>query len=511
MPGESTAHTGQQDAPASAPRGRDDAWAEGGRTNASGMGGGGMGGGGMDGAPMGPGMGGGTPLLKAFGVLRNRNFRFLFASSISQFLGLQMMMIAQPLLVWNLTHSFTITGVMALSFSLPMLLLSLVGGAVADRVDKRTLVLITQSMNGLSALLLGTLIATDIITVQLLFAVGLVQGTMFAFMMPARQAMLRELLPDNQLMNAIALSSAAISATTIIGPAIAGALIVWGGVESAFFLQAAMSLLTLSLLAQLPKGTSHLLAVGEKRRGVMSDIGAGVRYVAGSRTMLMLMAMMMIPSLFAMPHRMMLAGFATEDLGRQSLFSTLLIVAGVGALLGSLIIGALTDHPRKPLLQFMFGLGTAVGMIVLGFGSQVFGVAGAFAGMAILGLTMIAYQTLNTTMIMTVTDPRYMGRVMSIMMLTFSIMPMMTLPLGVAADVTGAGNLFTIMGVGLVVALMLMALFQRRHIFGETPRMVMASEPGEWSADGPHAEPLQPARPIATTAPPLEPVARHDQ
>ena len=104
-----------------------------------------------------------------------------------------------------------------------------------------------------------------------------------------------------------------------------------------------------------------------------------------------------------------------------------------------------------------------------------------------------------------------LGRVMSIIMLTFSIMPMMTLPLGVAADVTGAGNLFTIMGVGLVVALMLMALFQRRHIFGETPRMVMASEPGEWSADGPHAEPLQPARPIATTAPPLEPVARHDQ
>ena len=136
--------------------------------------------------------GGGKPSLRnAFQAFDNRNFRFLFASSFASFIGMQMMMVGRGLLAWELTGSFATTGLLGISFGLPMLILSPFGGATADRFEKRQMMVIARFVSGVIAALTAVFIITGVISVPILFALGLVQGTMFAFMMPAQQAVHR--------------------------------------------------------------------------------------------------------------------------------------------------------------------------------------------------------------------------------------------------------------------------------------------------------------------------------
>jgi len=121
-------------------------------------------------------------------------YRLLWTSSLFSFMGMNVQMVARALLAWELTESFGAVGAISLSFGLPMLLFSLVGGSLADRLEKRNLSLVTQSATGVLALGTAVLVATGAITFELLFAVGLVQGTLFAFGMPARGPLMAEVV-----------------------------------------------------------------------------------------------------------------------------------------------------------------------------------------------------------------------------------------------------------------------------------------------------------------------------
>ena len=136
----------------------------------------------------------------------------------------------------------------------------------------------------------------------------------------------------------------------------------------------------------------------------------------------------------------------------------LLSISGAGALVGSAAVVTLTEFPRKGVLQAVAGVGAGVGLILLGVWGASFGYGGAIAAVVILGLAFTAYQTLNNTLIIGVTDVAYQGRVMSIYMLTFSMMPLMAAPLGVLADVVGATQLFVIQGAMIVVFMLLVTV-----------------------------------------------------
>ena len=136
----------------------------------------------------------------------------------------------------------------------------------------------------------------------------------------------------------------------------------------------------------------------------------------------------------------------------------MMTITGVGGLVGSLVVAALTDHPRKPLIQLGIGVISAVGLVSLGLLSRPFGIAGALVSLSVLGLGATSYMTLNQTMLMAEADQQYHGRVMSIFMQTFSAMPLMALPLGFLADSIGAASLFVMQGAIVGVALTLLAL-----------------------------------------------------
>ena len=435
-----------------------------------GFGPGGMGGGGPGmGEAMGMrGMAGSAKpsLRKALVVFENSAYRYLWLSNVAGFTGMQMQQVARGLLAWQLTHSFAAVGVVSLSFGLPMLFLSLIGGAVADRVDKRNLAMRTQFGVGLIALATAIVVATDVITIEFLFIVGLLQGTLFAFSMPARMPLMAEVVPETQLMSAIALGNAAMNATRLVGPAIAGAMIGVWGIESAYFVQAFMYMVSVLLYFGVPAGRGGGFGL-TRRSGVFSEIGEGLRYVVSNRTIRLLLFMAFVPTMFGMPYIMLLPGFVQQGLGRgASDFGFLLTVSGAGALVGSLAVATLTDFPWKPLLHVVMGVAAGLALVLLGVASTAFGYSGALAAIVVLGLAFTTYQTLNMTMVMAESKPEYYGRVMSIYMLTFSVMPLMAAPLGVVADrVGGAANVFVGQGMVIAVFMAVVAVANPRYIF----------------------------------------------
>jgi len=163
----------------------------------------------------------------------------------------------------------------------------------------------------------------------------------------------------------------------------------------------------------------------------------------------------------------LLPGFVQEDLGRsQSAFGWLQSISGVGALVASLAVATFTEYDRKPLLQWVAGLVGAAGLFVLGFGSVAFGFPGAIAAVVILGLAFTGYQTLNNTMLMAEADPEYYGRVMSIMMMTFSGMSLMAAPLGWLADAIGPVATFNLQGAVILAVMLFVAITRRDYTFG---------------------------------------------
>lgn len=400
-------------------------------------------------------------LRTAFGVFHNRQFRWLWSSTLASFSGMQMQLIARGVLAWELTGSYAAVGIIEASFALPMAVFSLPGGAVVDRVEKRRIVMVTQGIMGLLALLTAILVQTDLITVALLFGVGVVQGGLFSFNGPARIALLTETVRPDELTAAISLQNIAMNGTRIIAPALAGLIIAFVSIEGAYYVGAAAYVFTVFAMFKLPPTVGHL---GRTKARMDREIGEGLRYVFGNPTMRALMLSGFTLALFVMPYNIMLPGFA-DQLGRAEFFGLMLAVSGAGGLVGSLLIAGLSDYPRKPLLQWIVGLGVAGGLAGLGLLSTPFGIGGALIALFILGGAATAYMTLNQTMLMMAAAPAYHGRVMSIFMQTFSAMPLMALPLGFAADAIGAKGLFIFQGVLVAIVLTVLALGNRAHTF----------------------------------------------
>ncbi|MPZ99172.1 MAG: MFS transporter [Dehalococcoidia bacterium] len=404
-------------------------------------------------------------LRKAFGAFRNVHFRWLWASTLASFSGMQMQLIGRGVLAWELSESYAVVGIVEAAFALPMAIFSLPGGAAVDRVEKRRIVVASQGVMCALALVTALLIQTDLITIALLFAVGVIQGFLFTFNGPARMALLTEVVPERELTAAISLQNIAMNGTRIVAPAAAGGLIALVSIEGAYYATAVLYLFTVFSMAKLPPTRSHL---GQVRTTLQREMGDGLRYVFSNHTLRSLMLSGFALTFFIMPYNLMLPGFA-DRLGHAELYGLMVGVSGVGGLLGSLGIASLTDHPRKPLLQLFIGVAAGIGLLGLGLLSQIFGIAGALIALAILGGTATAYMTLNQTMLMSESEGPYRGRVMSIFMLTFSAMPLMSLPMGVLADTVGAQTLFIVQGLLVTVVLVVLGFSNRGHTFASAP------------------------------------------
>jgi MFS family permease len=286
----------------------------------------------------------------ALAALRHRNFRVFYAGQILSLCGTWMQSTAQGWLVLELTNSALLLGVVTAAGSLPSLVLTLWAGVVADRGDKRRIILLADIVMGLQSLALAVLTHLGLITYPVLLLLVLVLGTANAFEVPTRQSFFVDLVGREDLPNAIALNSAAFNGTRIVGPALAGWLIAVAGTTAACYYANAVSFLFVVmglLMMRLPP-----FRPPERTTTAFDDLREGIDFIRGDRLARTLVGLIAAMSITAFPYAMLLPVFARDVLhvGATGL-GWLLAATGTGALLGGVTLAAGGARvPRGPLM-----------------------------------------------------------------------------------------------------------------------------------------------------------------
>jgi len=318
----------------------------------------------------------------------------------------------------------------AIARGLPSIILSPLGGVVADRFDKRKILLLSQSGMCALALVNAVLVHLGIIQVWHLVVIGLFQGTVFPFTMPTRQAYIPNLVDAKHLPNALAMDSTGRNVNRVLAPSVAGLLIAWHPVV-AFYAIALFYFGAVLTLIRLP--SPRLPAVEHK--SYLQEMMVGFRYIMGHSMLLTLMAMCFLAVVLGMPFQQLLPVFQVKVLhvGPAQL-GFMYAAIGIGALMGSLTVAYLSDDPRRGLFEVIAG-------IVFGITLLLFALSGTYwislALLAVVGATSQGYLTLNRMLVLLNTDRALYGRVMGIYMMTWSLMPVATLPMGALVDAVG--------------------------------------------------------------------------
>lgn len=389
--------------------------------------------------------------ITTFTSMRNRNYRWFWLSTLGFFGGLQMQIVARGWLVYEMTGSPLALGMVSAAFGVPLLLFSLYGGTIADRVPKRNLIIFSQIANSSFTLIIAVLITTGYIELWHLIAAAAASGATFIFIAPARMAIIPELVAPRELLNAIALNSSGTNLTRVLAPAVAGGLMAIIGIAGVYYLVVFLYIVSIAFVSQLPAGEA---AARQMKTSVWAGIAEGVRYLRHSQLMTLLLMMAFVPIVFGMPYQNLMPVFAVDvlDVGETGL-GLLMSMTGVGALIGSLGVASLGDFRRKGLLLVALGLAFGISLAVFGI-SHIYALS--LCILIVVGLANAGYMTINNTMIQSNVPHEVRGRVMAIFMVTFALMPLGTLPIGAVAE--AVGPMFAITGGALIVFVFIVAI-----------------------------------------------------
>jgi predicted MFS family arabinose efflux permease len=378
-------------------------------------------------------MGVSAPVLRVYPALGNPSFVLLWVGLMPATLAVMMNQVAAPYAAFTLSQSAAVLGVVSLAQGVPMLLLSLLGGVVADRLPRRLVLFGSQTTLGLGAATLAALGLTGSLQVWHIIAASFVQGAAFAFNMPARQAYIAQLVPRPQLANAAALNNAGQNFCRVAGPALGGVLLALPGVGigGAFLAMAIMYATALIALVRLPGGNRRAA-----RSGGMSQVLEGLRYARSSDAIVTIIGMNLVVVLFGQSYQTLMPVVAERvfGVGAEGL-GLLLASSGAGALAGALMVASLSRFRRPAALQLSLAIGLGLALIAFAL-TRSFPVAVAL--LVVVGFLFSAFSALNNTLLMANTDARLTGRVMSIYLLTWGAMPFGSLPLAWLADRAGA-------------------------------------------------------------------------
>jgi MFS family permease len=396
-------------------------------------------------------------LARTFTAFRHRNFRIFWTGAFLSNVGTWMQSVGQGWLVLELTDSPLLLGVTGFAGSLPMLLLLLVGGVYADRVDRRRLLIGLQLALMSFALVLGTITALGVVTIEHVLGLALLTGTAFAFSAPAYQAMISQIVPRQDLMNAIAMNSTQFNASRVVGPALTGFVVAVGGIALCFFANAASFLASILALAWLEVRPIARAEPAPLWRSFL----AGLHYVRGRPRVKTLLVSVAGISVLAMPYATMLPVFARDVLGLGPAgLGYLTAAAGLGAVAGALSLAARSPMPRRG--WNVIGGVVLTGVTVAGFAlSRSFPLSAVF----LFGVGFAATSTvaLCNTIIQELVTDQMRGRVMSMFGLSFmGTLPIGSLAYGVAAKAIGAPGAFTVGGIALVGVAALVAWLSPR-------------------------------------------------
>ena len=391
-----------------------------------------------------------------FSSLGNRDFRLLWFGTLFMMGGFQMGMIAQGFLVYEITESAKILGLVSAGWAVPMLSLTLFGGALADRLERKPIIQGGQAVSTLVSLAVAIAISTGVLGWPHLLVASMFNGVMFAFVGPARQAIIPQIVGQERISNAIVLNSAAMSTMSLVAPAIAGVLYATIGPEGVYYVMVGMGVISVSLTTAIHKPAKMAKRV---QSAIIKDIKAGLSYVGKNQMILVLLGVMLATVVLSMPFQSLLPVFVVDVYGLESeAFGLLVSIIGLGSLLGSLGIASIGNWHRGLLVI----LGGFIASFALALVALIPIYAVALGLMVLIGLGNIAPMALITALILERADEHYRGRMMSIIMLMWGLMPLGVMPLGVAVDAIGGRQTVGIMSAALLVIFSLVLLTQRR-------------------------------------------------
>jgi MFS family permease len=349
---------------------------------------------------------------ETFRSLHTRNFRLFFAGQLVSQVGNWLTMVAQTLLVLKLTGSGLALGLLTAAQFGPLLFLGPWGGLVADRSDKRRLLFIVQAVAMLQSFALAALAFTGDPPLGAVFAVSLVGGLTVAFDNPARRSFVVEMVPTEDMNNAVSLNSALMTSSRIVGPALAGLLVTTVGFGWAFLVDGLSYIAVLAALALMRSSELNPAPVAPRAKG---QVRAGFRYVRSVRDLWVPMVMMAIIGVFAFNFSVVFPVFVTDDLGgSDAAFTVLFSILSVGSLVGALVVARRRTIDVRTVAVSAFAFG--VPMLVLAAVPNL--VTATVVGVAI-GFGSIAFLTSSTTIVQVRSDPQMRGRVLALQGMVF--------------------------------------------------------------------------------------------
>jgi MFS family permease len=423
-------------------------------------------------------------LLRA---LRHRNYRLFISGQLISLIGTWMQSVGESWLVYRLTGSAVLLGVVGFANRIPVLLFSTVGGAVADRYNRHHIVIATQIASMCLAGLLAFLTLTDRVQVWHLLAIATALGVVNAFDIPTRQSLVVQLVSREDLPNAIALNSSVFNGARVVGPAIAGVLVAAVGEGWCFFANAVSYVAVIAGLLAIR--VSHTRPA-TRPASTLSHLAEGFRFVSRSRSIRALLLLLGLVSLMATPYSVLMPIIADQRFhaGAEGM-GILMGASGVGALIGALSLA------RRTTLR---GYGRSIAVAAMGLGLSLVAFSAArqlWLAVILLvpvGFAMMTQMAASNTLLQSMVPDALRGRVMAIYSMMFMGMaPVGALLAGTLAERLGAARTVAAGGV-FCLAGGLLLLWRLPGLRGEARQLIQAQQPVPIPQSPAGAEPAPP-------------------
>lgn len=406
---------------------------------------------------------GSTQLAVTLSSLKHRDFRLLFYGTSLSHVGDFVQAMAQAWLVWQMTKSPFLLGIVGFAQALPRLLLGAVGGAIVDRVERRRLLLCTQCLAMAQAFTFWAVVQFDIVEFWHILLLVLFLGMVNSLNQTARHSLINNLVPRQDLMNAIALNSSLANLAKIIGPSLGGVLIGVIGIAGCLLVNALsfFAIIITLLVMEIPAGSTK-----EKEPSAFwQEVSEGYRFLRSDRRLLSIILLTYGVALVGTPYARFLPVFATDVLhAGPTTFGLLLAAPGVGAVLAGLGIASLGRVRRRFHFVAMAVLAFALSLMLFSFSRSILL---SMLFLILVGASNIAFRAVANSIVQMESPPEYLGRMLSLFFMDKGLWSFGTLFIGSVAHVVGTPRAITISGAFCAVAAALLLYQQRQARAGE--------------------------------------------
>jgi MFS family permease len=403
-----------------------------------------------------------------FASLKEPDYLFLWIGMAGAAFAMNMQLVAQGWLVYEMTVSAMNLAWVTIAFMFPQVVFSLVGGVLADRFKKKPVIMWAQMLNGVATLTMAYIILYGEVTFFDFIWVGVVNGTVLALSIPARTAFIPELVGERMMFNAMAFNTAAWNLARILGPALAGFMIaVFAGGDTSSEFGVGLVYLVLSGLYFVSSLTVLLIKhKGEpmprdEHKSALHDVSQGLKYVVRSPIVGGLILLSIVPFLFGLSVNTLLPAFNTDVLaGGPDDLGILMTGMGVGAIIGSLALAKMGEFRHKGTWLFATGILWGVGVAWFANATTMLW---ALLGVGFVGLISAINMSMNRSVVQLQISQEMRGRVMSIDMMSHGLMPLGLLPISWISENYGVQSGLTVSGL-VLAAITFLLWFGLSHV-----------------------------------------------